>query len=107
MHPCTWFSRKRSTTYSPELSVNRFTGKAFYGNMTNEQIRTSELVKLREKVGLTQEAVALALGVTDHTIRNWEKGRAEPRLTIRQVKKLCQILKCNLDDLPDDFGPIV
>ncbi len=63
-------------------------------------------MKLREKVGLTQEAVALALGVTDHTIRNWEKGRAEPRLTIRQVKKLCQLLNCTLDELPDDFGPV-
>ena len=63
-------------------------------------------MKLREKAGLTQEAVAVELGVTDHTIRNWEKGRAEPRLTIRQVKKLCRLLNCSLDELPDDFGPV-
>ncbi|OLP15626.1 transcriptional regulator [Leptolyngbya sp. 'hensonii'] len=66
----------------------------------------SQLVKLREKAGLTQEALAQALAVTDHTVRNWEKGRAEPRLTIRQVKTLCRILQCSLEDLPDDFGPV-
>lgn len=59
---------------------------------------------LREQRGLTQEAVAEALGVTDHTIRNWEKGRTEPRLTIRQIKRLCAVFECTLDDLPDDFG---
>lgn len=65
-----------------------------------------ELVKLREKLGLTQEAVAIALGVTDHTIRNWEKGRSEPRMTIRQVKKLCEVFNCSLSDLPDDFDSV-
>lgn len=71
--------------------------------MSGKSKGSSELVRLREKRGLTQGAVAEALGVTDHTIRNWEKGRAEPRLTIRQVKKLCEVLSCSLNDLPDDF----
>lgn len=74
--------------------------------MTNENTRESQLVKLREKAGITQEALAQALAVTDHTVRNWEKGRAEPRLTIRQVKALCRVLQCQLEDLPDNFGPV-
>ncbi len=65
----------------------------------------SPLVMLRESVGLTQEALAARLGVTDHTIRNWEKGRTEPKLTIRQTKALCAALNCSLEELPDTFAP--
>ena len=73
--------------------------------MPEEDVRKSPLVELREKVGLTQEALATLLGVTDHTVRNWEKGRAEPRLTIKQFKSLCRILGCSAEDLPDSFAP--
>jgi len=61
------------------------------------------LVELRKKAGVTQKAVAEALQVTDHSVRNWEKGREEPRLFIWQVKALCGLLNCSLDDLPDNF----
>lgn len=70
-----------------------------------EEDAKSPLVMLREEVGLTQEALAFQLGVTDHTIRNWEKGRAEPKLSIRQMKALCSALKCSLEELPDTFAP--
>lgn len=73
--------------------------------MSNDERGISPLIPLREKAGLTQEALAAALGVTDHTVRNWEKGRSEPKLSIRQVKALCQALKCSIDELPDDFSP--
>jgi DNA-binding XRE family transcriptional regulator len=62
-----------------------------------------KLVELRRKAKVTQKVLAGALGVTDHTIRNWEKGREEPRLFIWQVKVLCRTLGCSLDDLPDSF----
>lgn len=86
--------------------VNRFTGKSIYDKVLEEDRQRSPLVALREKVGLTQEALADALGVTDHTVRNWEKGRAEPRLTISQTKILCRVLQCSLEDLPDSFYPV-
>ena len=60
-------------------------------------------MELRKKAGVTQRTVAEALGVTDHTVRNWEKGREEPRLFIWQVKALCDVLKCGLAELPDNF----
>ena len=58
-----------------------------------------KLVELRKRAGVTQVALAKALGVTDHTIRNWEKGREEPRLYLWQTKRLCQLLECSLEDL--------
>jgi DNA-binding XRE family transcriptional regulator len=64
------------------------------------------LVELREKAGVTQKDVAEALYVTEHTVRNWEKGRAEAELQLWQVKALCKILRCSLEELPDRFKPI-
>ena len=84
------------------LTVNRFTRKPIYGKMDDEQ-RGLTLVELRKRSGVTQKEIADALGVTDHTVRNWEKGRAEAELQLWQVKALCQLLQCSLDDLPDRF----
>jgi len=64
------------------------------------------LVELRKKANVTQKAVAEALHVSDHTVRNWEKGRAEAELQLWQVKALCQILQCSLEELPDRFKAI-
>ena len=41
---------------------------------------TSELIrKLRLRAGLTQAAVAAALGVIPDTVANWERGRSNPQ----------------------------
>lgn len=66
---------------------------------------SSSLMKLRVQRGLTQQGLADALGVTVQTVRNWERGRSIPRLTISQVKLLLHILQVDISDLPDDFGP--
>ena len=71
--------------------------------MKQNSKRESPLEVLRMKADVTQDDVAKALGITDHTYRNWVKGRAKAQLTIRQVKALCNVLRCELKDLPDDF----
>jgi len=57
------------------------------------------LLKRRER-GLTQDDIATALGVSGQTVSNWERGRSIPTLTINQMKALCKILKCTLNDIP-------
>jgi len=37
-----------------------------------------DIVALRKFVGLTQEKFAQALGISVHTLRNWEQGRRYP-----------------------------
>lgn len=74
--------------------------------MFHEEQQRSPLVDLRNKVGITQEALAAALEVTDHTVRNWEKGRSEAKLTLKQFKVLLKVLNCSPEDLPDSFGPM-
>jgi transcriptional regulator with XRE-family HTH domain len=71
-----------------------------------EQGQESALAKLRRNRNVTQKQIADALGVTVQTVSNWEVGRVEPKLTIRQFKALLQILKCSVDELPDDLGPV-
>lgn len=66
----------------------------------------SALARLRRIHDVTQKQVADALGVTVQTISNWEVGRVEPKLTIRQFKALLKILQCSADELPDDLGRI-
>jgi len=37
-----------------------------------------DIVALRRFVGLTQQQFAEALGISVHTLRNWEQGRRNP-----------------------------
>lgn len=61
-------------------------------------------MSLRLKAGLTQKAIADALGVTEQTVRNWERGKVPARLTLGQTKLLCRLLGKSLDELPDNFS---
>lgn len=59
-----------------------------------------KLKQRRKLLNLTQQQVADELGVTVTTVKNWEAGRFEPRLTISQMQALCRVLQCSLDELP-------
>jgi DNA-binding XRE family transcriptional regulator len=65
----------------------------------------SPLMSRRLELRISQQELAEALGVSRKTISSWENGHSEPNLTLRQTKRLCEVLKFTLDTLPDDFGP--
>ncbi|MGG6295266.1 helix-turn-helix transcriptional regulator [Leptolyngbya sp. AN02str] len=65
----------------------------------------NEFMRLREKLGLTQRQVAEAIGVTDQTVSNWERGVYAPKLTPRQTAKLCQTLSLTVQELADLLEP--
>jgi len=61
---------------------------------------TSNIAKLRKRAGLTQRSLAIALDVTEVTIRNWEKGALD---WLENVVELCDIFECSPRDLLENF----
>ena len=62
------------------------------------------LKELRERAGLSQEALARLVGVSGKTVSNWERGISIASLTVPQMKTLCEALGVTLAELPDDFS---
>ncbi len=62
------------------------------------KIPVSKIAELREKAGLTQRELALIVGVTETTIRNYEKGRSVLEW-IERIIRLCEALNCSPSDL--------
>lgn len=55
----------------------------------------TRLKDLRERDGVSREAVARQLGVSAMTIRNWEKGDTEPSAS--QVRALAELFGVSAD----------
>ncbi|MBE9182887.1 helix-turn-helix transcriptional regulator [Oculatella sp. LEGE 06141] len=72
--------------------------------MSTDEEKVHGLPGLRKKLGLTQEDIAKALGVSTRSVINWENGHHEPRLTIRQMKALCALLKLPIEQVPEDLS---
>ena len=51
----------------------------------------------RKIANLTQKGLALAVGVSESTVLNWEKGRAEP--TVFQAQKISEVTGIPLDSI--------
>ena len=51
----------------------------------------------REKRGLTQTDLALALNVSDKTVSSWEINRTEPKM--RVLQNICKTLGCKISDI--------
>jgi putative transcriptional regulator len=60
----------------------------------------SDIAALRRFVRLTQEQFALAMGISVHTLRNWEQGRRTPEgpavALLRIAAKHPRIIRENL-----------
>lgn len=57
----------------------------------------AQVKELRERLHLTQEAMAEALGVSFATVNRWENGWTVPsKLALRQVEALCKEHKVSM-----------
>lgn len=61
---------------------------------------------LLKKKNKTPEEVASALGVSPRAVYYWIAGSREARLTIAQVQALCELLDCDVRDIPATWGPM-
>ena len=74
--------RRGSVSEIPELTERDF-ARAIPSRQRERILRGEiasgeDVVALRRFVGLTQEQFAKALGISVHTLRNWEQGRRSP-----------------------------
>lgn len=69
------------------------------------QKTNSPFKQLRLTAQLSQEQLARDIGVAVSTIRRWEKGQAEPTMTVLQMKSFCQAVNQTLDELPQSLLP--
>lgn len=59
----------------------------------------TDLRGLRERVGLKLVDVASRLEVGESTVRNWEKGRTTPTLSLPQFVAILRLYKCTPNQL--------
>lgn len=57
----------------------------------------------RRILGLTQRQVGEAVGVTSRAVQSWESGEHIPRLSPVRMARLCEVLKCTIQELASDF----
>ncbi len=74
----------------------------------HKQFSDSPLEALRlERTTLTQDELAVHCGIPRSTYQRWIAGKTEAKLSIPQLKKLCQLLGIErIDELPEEFGPV-
>jgi DNA-binding transcriptional regulator YiaG len=65
----------------------------------------SPFKKLRLNAHLSQEQLAREIGVAVSTVRRWEKGQAEPTMTVLQMKNFCRAVNQTLEEIPDSLLP--
>lgn len=59
----------------------------------------TEIRRLREERGISQQELAQALGVTQGAVSHWENGVRKP--DIDDIVKIAQLFNCKVDDLID------
>ena len=85
---------------------------AFIARMVRKKEEKDELtfMNLYQRAGFSQKEFADILTrrfseigserkITPKSIREWNKGKFEPRLTPRETLEMCLLLRCNLYDL--------
>ena len=72
---------------------------------SQRQETNSPFKRMRLNVKLSQEQLAREIGVAVSTIRRWEKGQAEPTMTVYQMKEFCRAVKKSFDELPNSLLP--
>lgn len=72
---------------------------------SQRQETNSPFKRLRLNVKLSQEQLAREIGVAVSTIRRWEKGQAEPTMTVSQMKEFCKAVKKSFEELPGSLLP--
>ena len=55
--------------------------------------------ELRVRSGKKAEEIAVELGVSVSTVRNWDQGKTAPRMTPMDMQRLMAVYGCSFDEL--------
>ena len=58
---------------------------------------------MREKKDMSQQAVALEIGVERSTVAQWDRGKSRPRAEL--LPKLAKLFGCSIEELLVPDGP--
>ena len=64
-----------------------------------DEVAGMDMKQLRLRAKLRTVDVASMVGVGESSVRNWEKGRTIPKLTIDKTAALCQLYQCSIVEL--------
>lgn len=64
-------------------------------------------MNLRKRTGLTQVELAALIGKSPSTIAKWEARVWIPKVTPSEMRRLCEIYQCTLDELIEAFEGVV
>ncbi|NMF57890.1 helix-turn-helix transcriptional regulator [Pseudanabaena yagii] len=67
--------------------------------------KISPYAELMARNGVTQAQIADSLGYSRQSVNSWFTGKVDPKLTLREWRKLASLLGTSLDHLPDSFAP--
>ena len=64
-----------------------------------DNVTGMNMKQLRLRVKLRTVDVASRIGVAESSVRNWEKGRTIPTLSIDKTAALCELYQCSIAEL--------
>jgi DNA-binding XRE family transcriptional regulator len=65
----------------------------------------SPYAELMARNGVTQAEIATELGYSKQAVNSWFTGKVEPKLSIKDWRKLAKLFNTSLDHLPETFAP--
>ncbi|MBD2107411.1 helix-turn-helix transcriptional regulator [Nodosilinea sp. FACHB-13] len=69
------------------------------------QERAVKVIERIRELGLTNKAVADAVGVGERSVYRWFSYEREPRLNFHQVAALCTVLNWSVQQLAEAYHP--
>ncbi len=67
-------------------------------------VNVSPYAELMARNGITQARIAEELGYSRQAVNSWLTGKVEPKLSMKEWKKLAKLFGTTVEHLPDSFA---
>lgn len=80
-------------------------GSVSLSSYTMTKDRPVKLLNRLDELDITRKSLAEAVGVSERTVYHWLGYEKEPRLTLSQVARLCDLLMWSAQELAESYYP--